>query len=145
MQLLGNYLQSSKISYVYLYALFLGFISLWLSPFLVSSVTVLSTIYVFVNYKVISSKNTKRIVFVSFTILLISIIDTFLDGFSSIASSKLLLLFGFVSILASSFILFEKKKGNLIHFTLAISIVVAVINIIALSNYFINMDFCDAC
>ena len=114
MQLLGNYLQSSKISYVYLYALFLGFISLWLSPFLVSSVTVLSTIYVFVNYKVISSKNTKRIVFVSFTILLISIIYTFLDGFSSIASSKLLLLFGFVSILASSFILFEKKKGNLI-------------------------------
>tara|TARA_Y100000385_G_scaffold226857_1_gene237606 strand:+ start:5055 stop:6329 length:1275 start_codon:yes stop_codon:yes gene_type:complete len=143
MQLVGNYLQLSKISHIYLYVLFLGFLSLWMSPFLVSLVTVLSAIYVFVNYKALFSKNIKRVVFVSFTILLISIVDAFLDGFSSIVSSKLLLLVGFVSILASSFILFEKKKGNLIYFTLAISLVVAVINVIALSNYFMNMDFYD--
>ncbi|MDG1756355.1 MAG: O-antigen ligase family protein [Bacteroidia bacterium] len=37
--------------------------------------------------------------------------------------------------------MFEKSKDNLIHFTLAISLVVAIINVIALSNYFLNMDF----
>jgi hypothetical protein len=51
------------------------------------------------------------------------------------------LLVGFVFILTSSLILFEKSKDNLIHFTLAISLVVAIINVIALSNYFLNMDF----
>jgi len=141
MQSLGSYLQSNKISEVYLYALFLGFVSLWVSPFFVSLVTFLSIIYVFLNYRILSSKNIKRLVFITITILLISILDTFISGFSSIALSKFLLLLGFVFILTSSLILFEKSKDNLIHFTLAISLVVAIINVIALSNYFLNMDF----
>ena len=141
MQSLGSYLQSNKISEVYLYALFLGFVSLCVSPFFVSLVTFLSIIYVFLNYRILSSKNIKRLVFITITILLISILDTFISGFSSIALSKFLLLLGFVFILTSSLILFEKSKDNLIHFTLAISLVVAIINVIALSNYFLNMDF----
>jgi O-antigen ligase len=73
----------------------------------------------------------------------LGIIDVSLNGFASLASSKLLLLVGFVFILASCLVLFENKKDNLIHFTIAISAVVALVNVIALSNYFLNMDFYD--
>jgi hypothetical protein len=144
MQLLDSDFRLEKTSQFFYYVLLLGFISLWLSPFLVSLTTGLSLIYVIANYNYFLIHNSLKITYIAIAVFLLSLGDILLNGYTTITSSKSLLLLGFVFILASSFMLFSHKKNSLINFTLIISSVVSLVNIFAITNYLLKKDFYDA-
>ena len=144
MQLLDSDFRLEKTSQFFYYVLLLGFISLWLSPFLVSLTTGLSLIYVIANYSYFLIHNSLKITYIAIAVFLLSLGDILLNGYTTITFSKSLLLLGFVFILASSFMLFSHKKNSLINFTLIISSVVSLVNIFAITNYLLKKDFYDA-
>jgi hypothetical protein len=144
MQLLDSDFRLEKTSQFFYYVLLLGFISLWLSPFLVSLTTGLSLIYVIANYNYFLIHNSLKITYIAIAVFLLSLGDILLNGYTTITFSKSLLLLGFVFILASSFMLFSHKKNSLINFTLIISSVVSLVNIFAITNYLLKKDFYDA-
>lgn len=144
MQLLDSDFRLEKTSQFFYYVLLLGFISLWLSPFLVSLTTGLSLIYVIANYNYFLIHNNLKITYIAIAVFLLSLGDILLNGYTTITFSKSLLLLGFVFILASSFMLFSHKKNSLINFTLIISSVVSLVNIFAITNYLLKKDFYDA-
>lgn len=144
MQLLDSDFRFEKTSQFFYYVLLLGFISLWLSPFLVSLTTGLSLIYVIANYNYFLIHNSLKITYIAIAVFLLSLGDILLNGYTTITFSKSLLLLGFVFILASSFMLFSHKKNSLINFTLIISSVVSLVNIFAITNYLLKKDFYDA-
>lgn len=144
MQLLDSDFRFEKTSQFFYYVLLLGFISLWLSPFLVSLTTGLSLIYVIANYNYFLINNKLKITYIAIAVFLLSLGDILLNGYTTITFSKSLLLLGFVFILASSFMLFSHKKNSLINFTLIISSVVSLVNIFAITNYLLKKDFYDA-
>lgn len=144
MQLLDSDFRLEKTSQFFYYVLLLGFVSLWLSPFLVSLTTGLSIIYVIANYNYFLIHNSLKITYIAIAVFLLSLGDILLNGYTTITFSKSLLLLGFVFILASSFMLFSHKKNSLINFTLIISSVVSLVNIFAITNYLLKKDFYDA-
>jgi O-antigen ligase len=144
MQLLDSDFRLEKTSQFFYYVLLLGFISLWLSPFLVSLTTGLSLIYVIANYNYFLIHNNLKITYIAIAVFLLSLGDILLNGYTTITFSKSLLILGFVFILASSFMLFSHKKNSLINFTLIISSVVSLVNIFAITNYLLKKDFYDA-
>ena len=144
MQLLDSDFRLEKTSQFFYYVLLLGFISLWLSPFLVSLTTGLSLIYVIANYNYFLIYNKLKITYIAIAVFLLSLGDVLLNGYTTITFSKSLLLLGFVFILASSFMLFSHKKNSLINFTLILSSAVSLVNIFAITNYLLNKDFHDA-
>ena len=144
MQLLDSDFRLEKTSQFFYYVLLLGFVSLWLSPFLVSLTTGLSLIYVIANYNYFLIHNSLKITYIAIAVFLLSLGDILLNGYTTITFSKSLLLLGFVFILASSFMLFSHKKNSLINFTLIISSVVSLVNIFAITNYLLKKDFYDA-
>ena len=144
MRLLDSNFRLEKTSQIFYYILLLGFISLWLSPFLVSLTTGLSLVYVIVNYNHFLIHNNLKITYVAIAVFLLSLGDFLLNGYTTITFSKFLLLLGFVFILASSFMLFSYKKNSLINFTLTISSIVSLVNIFAITNYLLKKDFYDA-
>ena len=143
MQLLDSDFRLEKTSQFFYYVLLLGFVSLWLSPFLVSLTTGLSLIYVIANYNYFLIHNSLKITYIAIAVFLLSLGDILLNGYTTITFSKSLLLLGFVFILASSFMLFSHKKNSLINFMLIISSVVSLVNIFAITNYLLKKDFYD--
>ena len=144
MQLQDSNFRLEKTSQFFYYVLLLGFISLWISPFLVSLTTGLSLIYVIANYNHFLIYKNLKITYIAIAVFLLSIGDILVNGYTTITFSKSLLLLGFVFILASSFMLFLHKKNSLINFTLIISSVVSLVNIFAITNYLLRKDFYDA-
>ena len=144
MQLQDSNFRLEKTSQFFYYVLLLGFISLWISPFLVSLTTGLSLIYVIANYNHFLIYKNLKITYIAIAVFLLSIGDILVNGYTTITFSKSLLLLGFVFILASSFMLFLHKKNSLINFTLIISSVVSFVNIFAITNYLLRKDFYDA-
>jgi hypothetical protein len=144
MQLQDSNFRLEKTSQFFYYVLLLGFISLWLSPFLVSLTTGLSVIYVIANYNHFLIYKNLKITYIAIAVFLLSLGDVLVNGYTTITFSKSLLLLGFVFILASSFMLFLHKKNSLINFTLIISSVVSLVNIFAITNYLLRKDFYDA-
>ena len=144
MQLQDSNFRLEKTSQFFYYVLLLGFISLWISPFLVSLTTGLSLIYVIANYNYFLIYKNIKITYIAIAVFLLSLGDILVNGYTTITFSKSLLLLGFVFILASSFMLFLHKKNSLINFTLIISSVVSLVNIFAITNYLLRKDFYDA-
>lgn len=144
MQLQDSNFRLEKTSQFFYYVLLLGFISLWISPFLVSLTTGLSLIYVIANYNYFLIYKNLKITYIAIAVFLLSLGDILVNGYTTITFSKSLLLLGFVFILASSFMLFLHKKNSLINFTLIISSVVSLVNIFAITNYLLRKDFYDA-
>ena len=144
MQLLDSNFRLEKTSLFFYYVLIVGFMSLWLSPFMVSVSTGFSLIYVAINIKHLFGVKNIRIIYVSFAIFSLSLIDILINGFTSTTSSKFLLLLGFVVALASFSILLNQKKNSLVNLTLILSSVVSLVNILAITNYFLNKEFYDA-
>lgn len=144
MQLQDSNFRLEKTSQFFYYVLLLGFISLWISPFLVSLTTGLSLIYVIANYNHFLIYKNLKITYIAIAVFLLSLGDILVNGYTTITFSKSLLLLGFVFILASSFMLFLHKKNSLINFTLIISSVVSFVNIFAITNYLLRKDFYDA-
>ena len=144
MQFQDSNFRLEKTSQFFYYVLLLGFISLWISPFLVSLTTGLSLIYVIANYNYFLIYKNLKITYIAIAVFLLSLGDILVNGYTTITFSKSLLLLGFVFILASSFMLFLHKKNSLINFTLIISSVVSLVNIFAITNYLLRKDFYDA-
>jgi len=143
MQLQDSNFRLEKTSQFFYYVLLLGFISLWISPFLVSLTTGLSLIYVIANYNHFLIYKNLKITYIAIAVFLLSLGDILVNGYTTITFSKSLLLLGFVFILASSFMLFSHKKNSLINFMLIISSVVSLVNIFAITNYLLKKDFYD--
>lgn len=144
MQLLDSNFRLEKTSLFFYYVLIVGFMSLWLSPFVVSVSTGFSLIYVAINFKHLFVVKNIRIVYVSFAIFLLSLIDILINGLTNITSSKFLLLLGFLVALASFSMLFHQKKNRLVNLTLILSSIVSSLNILVITNYFLNKEFYDS-
>ena len=144
MQLLDSNFRLEKTSLLFYYVIIVGFMSLWLSPFMVSVSTGFSLIYVAINFKHLFVVKNIRIVYVSFAIFLLSLIDILINGLTNITSSKFQLLLGFLVALASLSMLFHQKKNRLVNLTLILSSIVSSLNILVITNYFLNKEFYDA-
>ena len=144
MQLLDSNFRLEKTSLFFYYVLIVGFMSLWVSPFVVSVSTGFSLIYVALNFKHLFVVKNIRIVYISFAIFLLSLIDILINGLTNITSSKFLLLLGFLVALASFSMLFHQKKNRLVNLTLILSSIVSSLNILVITNYFLNKEFYDS-
>ncbi len=144
MPLLNNIsLKKFNNSFIF-YLLQVGFLSLWISPFIVSLTTFFSLVYVVLTFNNYSDKRVKVVCYLSFIILLTHLASMGIYGASDTLVSKLLLVVGFIALLSSSFLVFDAKKNHLILFSLVISGIVFVINIYAITNYLVHKAHYDA-
>lgn len=133
-------------SKVYFVTVAVGFSALWFSPFLVSLATVLSGLFFLLNLKNIPFKDSPiKFLFIGLGIVALpSIIDGILSGFSGVTGDKLGLMIGFLFSSLAGLCLMGFKREYLLQFAMYASMVVVVINVIALTNYFLHKEEIDA-
>ena len=120
----------------------LGFTALWYSPFIVSLATVLSFVFLLIDYKRIAFMP-KWIQYTSLGILSITVLEAGLSGFHPISIQKFTLILGFCFVLFAGFHFYTFKKKWLIHFLLVLASVVCIVNIFAVSNYLMHKTELD--
>ena len=134
----------SSNSYFFIVAV--GFIALWFSPFIVSVSTVLPGLLFLLNIRSFQFKDSKfRLLFISLVLLAFTVIFyAALSGFLGLSVAKVGLILGFVLSLCSGLRFLQTSKVKLVQFALVLCSVVVVINLMALTNYFLNKAEIDA-
>lgn len=136
----------STASYSYLFFVVLGFVALWFSPFLVSLSTVLAGLLFLLNWRSFSFGVSPFSIlhFSLVAIALLVLIDGALSGFNGVVGAKLVLILGFVFLLLAGFLFFKHVPTKLFFVALIFCAAVAVVNGIAVSNYFVHKAELDA-
>ncbi len=128
----------------FLVSIFIGFSALWYSEFLISVSSVVAGLLAIVTFKSSFNTDYKTIVYSVLGLLLLAVIDfaIHIEGF--VASAKLLLVLGLVFILIAGFNVFAKATSKqLVGLLMAISIVVLLVNVIAVVGYLNDKEFYD--
>ena len=126
---------------LFLFFSILGFSALWYSTFVVSFCTGVLALLLIPFLKQLWSKN-KAIVVVMACFALLGVLDVLRCNTEGIAGAKLGLLVGFAVVLSSAYIHFS-KKSTAIYFILITSVIVLIINGIAVGNYLLNKAMYD--
>jgi|TARA_B110000902_G_scaffold48063_1_gene54712 hypothetical protein len=130
----------------YLFIAVIGFIALWFSPFIVSVATVICGLLFLLNIRSFQFNASKiRLLVVSLVLLAIVVLfDAAYSGFAGLSGDKAGLILGFLFSLFSGLLFLDTSKVKLVQFALILCSAVVVINLIALTNYFLNKAEIDA-
>ncbi|MDB4161894.1 O-antigen ligase family protein [Bacteroidia bacterium] len=130
----------------YLLIAVIGFIALWFSPFIVSVATVLCGLLFLLNIRSFQFKASKiRLLVVSLVLLAIVVLfDAAYSSFAGLSGDKVGLILGFLFSLFSGLLFLDTSKVRLVKFALILCSAVVVVNLIALTNYFLNKAEIDA-
>lgn len=121
----------------------IGFSALWYSSFLVSLSTALIGILALPYYRIIWEKHSKSIICLA-VIISLSFFDLFRSGsLQNTSFSKLGLLAGLCVLLLSALYFFSQSNKYAVLFILISSVIVLIINGIAVTNYFMHKAFYD--
>lgn len=121
----------------------IGFSSLWFSPAILSISSVLLIVISLTGAKDLLTKNMLPLALSMFFILLLYVADVFRGENPSTAWAKLSLFIGFIGVQLACFMTFKKAKEHLTLLFLVFSVIVLIINIIAVSNYLLNKEYFD--
>ena len=138
--------QWSKITdYIFLISSFVGFTALWYSPAIVSIATVLCGILFFYKWRFLKNTLNKHISYSTILILLLGVTDLSFHYDNPIVSAKALLLAGMLFVLFASLVTFERVRSvkTLIHYFIAVLIVVCVVNVISVAGYLADKAYLD--
>jgi O-antigen ligase len=120
-----------------------GFAALWFSPFLVSVSTAAMALLAIPSYKSIW-REYRNVVLSLLLILVLSALDMLRKGDdASIASAKFGLLIGLFFLLLSAVYFFQHNKKNAVVFILFSSLIVLIVNVLAVGNYFLYKTYYD--
>lgn len=128
-------------AFVFLLVTALGFSSLWYSPAILSVSSFLLILIAIVSYKASFSKDFSGIAYSLVFILLLYILDIVRSVDVSVSLDKLLLLLVFVGLQLACFVTFGKLKAHLTVLFLALSFMILVVDVVAVTNYFLHMDY----
>jgi len=128
----------------FLVSVFIGFSGLWYSEFLISVTTVAAGLLAIITFKSSFHTDYKTIIYSLLGLLLLAIVDLAIHSGGSVALAKLLLVLGLVFIAVAGFNVFAKATSKqLVSLFTAISVVVLVVNIIAVVGYLNDKEFYD--
>jgi O-antigen ligase len=132
----------TSLFYTFYVALILGFISLWISPFLVSLSTTVLAVTVILSFKNIWNEH-KGQVLVLAAFVLIAALDLLRGGDQNTVSAKLMLMVGFLFLQLAGVYYFKNRRKELILFLLISACAVALVNVHAVLNYALFKDLYD--
>jgi O-antigen ligase len=123
---------------------FIGFSALWYSKAVVSVCTALLALSFLANVFRLNLTNYKGLFIGAIVLLLPTVTDLFISGFQGEIVHKIGLISGFVACLLAGTWLLGFSKINLTYYGLVIGLIVMIINVLAVANYFQNKDTIDA-
>ena len=128
-------------AFVFLLVTALGFSSLWYSPAILSVSSFILILIALVSYKASFLKEFSGIAYSLGFILLLYILDIVRSVDASVSLDKLLLLLVFVGLQLACFVTFGKLKAHLTLLFLALSFMILVVDVVAVTNYFLHMYY----
>jgi len=131
------------VSKIYVSTVVIGFAALWFSPAIVSIATALCSSLFLALATTLLSESYKRLLYPVFLILLLTLVDMVFHSSISIVADKLLLILGFAFLFLSGSYFQLVKSKNLIFIFLTLCGIVLVINIMSVTNYFLDKEHYD--
>jgi O-antigen ligase len=133
----------SILSKIYLPMVIVGFAALWFSPAIVSIVTAICGTLFLAQAKTLLSESYKTLLYPVLVLLLLVGIDLVFHSSASIVVDKCLLILGFAFLFLSGSYFQLVATKNLVFVFLILSSIVLLINVLSVSNYFMQKEYYD--
>ena len=141
--MLGNTLTQNRLTYLFYAVSLLGVSALWYSPAIVSVATLMCIVLSLLRLKFFFKTPFKPVSVVLVVLMLLVLIDGIVSGFQGQASAKFLLILGFVGVFNASYHFGKSDSRTMLIYLLIISSIVALVNMIAVGNYFMHKEYFD--